>query len=179
MNNESLIQTAFETDSNPVLAENGQARNTKALKTNSHHSQFDFPSGVIIGTLESFSGEGMPQVGFGGNPSAPLPARSVPKLTKEHIGAAVVIALEHSDPRKPIILGVLQTEVAPAEPPVPLEVSVNGKQIMLSAQEEIVLRCGKSSITLTRAGKVLIRGAYLLSRSSGVNRIKGGSVQIN
>ena len=30
-----------------------------------------------------------------------------------------------------------------------------------------------------RAGKVLIRGAYLLSRSSGVNRIKGGSVQIN
>ena len=28
-------------------------------------------------------------------------------------------------------------------------------------------------------GKVLIRGTYLLSRSSGVNRIKGGSVQIN
>ena len=32
---------------------------------------------------------------------------------------------------------------------------------------------------LTRAGKVLIQGAYLLSRSTGVNRIKGGSVQIN
>ena len=35
------------------------------------------------------------------------------------------------------------------------------------------------NIMLTRAGKVLIRGAYLLSRSSGANRIKGGSVQIN
>jgi hypothetical protein len=34
-------------------------------------------------------------------------------------------------------------------------------------------------LTLTHAGKVLIRGAYVLSRSSGVNRIKGGSVQIN
>jgi hypothetical protein len=41
------------------------------------------------------------------------------------------------------------------------------------------LRCGKSSITLTRAGKVLIEGEYISSRSSGVNRIKGGSIQLN
>ena len=56
---------------------------------------------------------------------------------------------------------------------------VDGEKTVVTAQKEIVLRCGKASITLTRAGKVLIRGAYLLSRSSGVNRIKGGSVQIN
>ena len=31
----------------------------------------------------------------------------------------------------------------------------------------------------TKAGKVILGGAYVLSRSSGVNRIKGGSVQIN
>ena len=37
----------------------------------------------------------------------------------------------------------------------------------------------KASITLTSAGKILLRGAYILNRSSGVNRIKGGSVQIN
>jgi hypothetical protein len=42
-----------------------------------------------------------------------------------------------------------------------------------------VFRFGQASITLTRAGKVLIRGAYLLSRSSGVNLITGGSVEIN
>jgi hypothetical protein len=42
-----------------------------------------------------------------------------------------------------------------------------------------VLRCGKASITLTSAGKVLIRGTYVLSRSSGVNKIKGGSIQLN
>ena len=47
------------------------------------------------------------------------------------------------------------------------------------ADEEIVLSCGESSITLTRAGKILIRGKYVLSRSSGVNRIKGGSIQLN
>jgi hypothetical protein len=42
-----------------------------------------------------------------------------------------------------------------------------------------VLRCGQASVTLTKAGKVLIRGTYVSSRSSGVNRIKGGSVQLN
>jgi uncharacterized protein (DUF2345 family) len=56
---------------------------------------------------------------------------------------------------------------------------VDGEQVVIEGKKEIVLKCGKSSITLTRAGKVLIRGAYVLSRSSGVNRIKGGSVQVN
>jgi hypothetical protein len=60
-----------------------------------------------------------------------------------------------------------------------VEATADGKRVTLTADKEIELRCGKASITLTRAGKVLIRGAYLLSRSSGVNRIKGGSVQIN
>ena len=53
------------------------------------------------------------------------------------------------------------------------------RRLTLAAEKEIVLTCGKSSITLTRAGKVLIRGAYISSRSSGAHRIKGGSVQIN
>lgn len=42
-----------------------------------------------------------------------------------------------------------------------------------------MLRCGKASITLTRSGKIILRGTYISSRSSGVIRIKGGSVQIN
>ena len=61
----------------------------------------------------------------------------------------------------------------------PKDVMIDGKRVTFDAREEIVLRCGKASITLTRAGKVLIRGTYLLNRSSGVNRIKGGSVQLN
>jgi len=54
-----------------------------------------------------------------------------------------------------------------------------GERIDLKAENQITLKCGKASITLTNAGKVIIRGTYLLNRSSGVNRIKGGSVQIN
>jgi hypothetical protein len=61
----------------------------------------------------------------------------------------------------------------------PVELRLDKQKFVFTAEQEIVLRCGKASITLTRAGKVLIRGAYILNRSSGVNRIKGGSVQIN
>lgn len=58
-------------------------------------------------------------------------------------------------------------------------VKVDGKRVLLEGHEEVVLKCGDSSITLTKAGKIIIRGKYLLSRSSGVNRILGGSVQVN
>lgn len=70
--------------------------------------------------------------------------------------------------------------VVALERPAPLEtMHVDGKRVVIEGQEEIVLSCGESSITLTKAGKILIRGKYLLSRSSGVNRILGGSVQVN
>jgi hypothetical protein len=56
---------------------------------------------------------------------------------------------------------------------------IDGKRIVLAGEQEIVLACGEASITLTRAGKILIRGAYVSSRSSGVNRIRGASVEVN
>ena len=74
-----------------------------------------------------------------------------------------------------IILGVLAAGATPAA----AEARVDGKKVTLSGEEEVTLKCGKASITLTAAGKVLIKGEYVLSRSSGVNRIKGGAVQIN
>jgi hypothetical protein len=60
-----------------------------------------------------------------------------------------------------------------------VEVNSDGEQFVIRAKARLVLRCGKASITLTRAGKVLIKGAYVSSRASGVNRVKGGSVQLN
>ena len=58
-------------------------------------------------------------------------------------------------------------------------VEADGERLIVSAKEQLVLRCGRSSITLTKAGKVLIQGTYVSNRSSGVVRIKGGSVQLN
>ena len=95
---------------------------------------------------------------------------------------------EGGDPHRPIVMGLIQhlarvqptsSERIRSETQNLIDAEVDGERLVFTAKKEIVLRCGKASITLTRAGKVLIRGAYVLSRSSGVNRIKGGSVQIN
>ena len=59
------------------------------------------------------------------------------------------------------------------------ETLIDGKRIVLEGKEEIVLKCGDASITLTKEGKITLRGKYLLNRSSGVNRILGSSVQVN
>ncbi|WP_157269366.1 DUF6484 domain-containing protein [Azohydromonas aeria] len=111
------------------------------------------------------------------HPEAPARrARTVVDLQAVHIGRSVVLAFEGGDPARPIVMGVLR---GGPELPAPLKVEGDGQRMLVSAQGQLVLRCGKASITLTRAGKVLIEGTYLLTRSTGVNRIQGGSVQLN
>lgn len=51
--------------------------------------------------------------------------------------------------------------------------------LLLEANDEICFKCGESSITLASDGKITIRGKYILNRASGLNRILGGSVNIN
>lgn len=132
----------------------------------------------LIGKIVAFTSG--PLVDFPGNPGPePVLARRAISITATHTGREVILLFEQNNPCKPIIMGVLDTPSEKGQSPEPVAISLDGEQVVLSAKKEIVLRCGKASITLTRAGKVLIRGAYLLSRSSGVNRIKGGSVQIN
>jgi hypothetical protein len=113
--------------------------------------------------------------------TAALRARTVTDLHGAHIGRPVVLMFEGGDPSRPIVMGVIRgadgwllTDV-----PAQVEVDADGERMVVTAKEQLVLRCGKASITLTRAGKVLIQGNYVSSRSTGVNRIKGGSVQLN
>jgi hypothetical protein len=108
-------------------------------------------------------------------------ALSVIDLHAAHIGRRVVVAFERGDPARAIVLGVLTGDGAwPATRQADgLELESDGQRLVVSAKSQLVMRCGKSSITLTRAGKVLIEGCYILSRSSGTNRVKGGSVQLN
>jgi hypothetical protein len=136
-------------------------------------------AGAHIGVLSGVGPVGEPLVECESvAPGRSLPARSTVPVTERDIGREVVLLFEQADVGKPIIMGLLQPTPAPAKAGT-VAVERNGERLTLTADREIVLRCGKASLTLTRAGKVLIRGAYLLSRSSGVNRIKGGSVQIN
>lgn len=140
-------------------------------------------STVATGELVALADEGRtPLVVFPGQPgTAAMRARSVVDLHGAHIGRQVLLAFEASDPTRPIVMGVLRGgEAAPLSVlPPQVDVDVDGHRLVVSAKEQLVLRCGKASITLTKAGKVLIQGSYVSSRSSGVNRIAGGSVQLN
>jgi hypothetical protein len=139
--------------------------------------------GMVIGELVALSQENChPLVLYPGQPdSAAQPARTVVDLHGAHIGKAVTLMFENGDPTRPIVTGVLREGAGwPLEAkPAQVEVDLDGERMIVSANEQLVLRCGKASITLTKAGKVLIEGSYLLSRSTGVNRVKGGSVQLN
>jgi hypothetical protein len=140
-------------------------------------------SGVVTGTLIGFKDEGQtPLVLYPGQPSAgAVGASTIVDLHGMHIGRQVALTFENGDLTRPMILGLVRQSQGW---PLPrqqghVEVDADGERLMVSAQEQLVLRCGKASITLTKAGKVLIQGAYVSNRSSGVIRIKGGSVQIN
>ena len=113
--------------------------------------------------------------------AAALRACTVVDLHAAHIGQQVLLAFVSGDPSRPVVLGVLRGSPAwpLAEQPGQVQVDADGERFFVSAKQQLVLRCGKASITLTEAGKVLIEGAYVLSRSTGVNRIKGGAIQIN
>ncbi|MCB9761678.1 MAG: hypothetical protein H6739_17675 [Alphaproteobacteria bacterium] len=129
--------------------------------------------GVVVGQAVALR-DGEPLVDFEGNPAeAPVPAAGTVRLSSADLGAPVALMFVDGDPRKPIIMGRVYGLGGATSP------SERDERLVLSAEREITLRCGDASITLTRAGKVLIKGAYVSSRSTGVHRIKGGSVQIN
>lgn len=114
------------------------------------------------------------------NNQTELPARTTVPLTPDLVGREVVLAFENGDASLPIIMGVIAPHPLPvAATAEETTACVDGERVVIEGRKEIVLKCGKASITLTKAGKVLIKGAYLSSRSSGVNRIRGGSVHIN
>lgn len=160
-------------------------------KASSHfnHGAFESPTGtneyprhgengVIVGVLTGFQESGLPLVDFEGNKSnGTLVARSTVALSITQIGCELVLAFERGDLSRPIILGCLLTGVQVEREE--LKLKFHKDKLEFSAQREIALNCGNASITLTRAGKILIRGTFLLSHSTGVNRIRGGSVQIN
>lgn len=138
---------------------------------------------IAVGRLVAISGSGaVPLVTYPGQSGmAARACRSVVDLHGAHIGRSVVLVFEDGDAAKPIVMGVLRAE---GDRPPELSsgsatIDADGERMIVSAKEQLVLRCGKASITLTRSGKVTIDGTFVSSRSSGANRIKGGSVQIN
>jgi len=155
------------------------------LKNDNWNSGTQVDSGMMLCDVERIDSTGTPWVRLPEGRVAA--ARTTTAVTVGELSSAAdtgqkaVVALL-CDTQEPIVVGIVATRpgVGKSMPKTePRVAEVDGQRIELNGQDEIILRCGKASITLTKAGKIIIRGAYVSSRSSGVNRIKGGSVQIN
>lgn len=149
--------------------------------------------GVRVGKIVKIEKGGEVWVDYPGNTRGPVAARRTGSIKMEslqdaaHSNKEVLLVFENNDPERPIIIDILYSPIddllaASAVTVVtdkPDDVLMDGKRMVFDAKEEIVLRCGKGSITLKKDGKVVIRGTNLISRSSGNNKIKGGAVHIN
>ncbi|WP_250487071.1 DUF6484 domain-containing protein [Caballeronia sp. GaOx3] len=137
--------------------------------------------GLVAGRVVGLATGGDPLVTFAGQPgSAALIARSTVAVRTMHIGADVALLFERNDVLLPVIVGVIRTaHDLNSTDRAKDDSNADGHRVTIRADEEIVLQCGKCSITLNNTGKIIIRGEYLSSQSNGVNRICGGSVQIN
>ena len=98
----------------------------------------------------------------------------------------VAIAFEGGDRELPLIVGWIhdrlvagKAEMSPTQDATNREAVIDGQRVTFRADNEIVLECGASSIVLTKDGHIVIKGAHVVSRSSGVNKIKGATVNIN
>ncbi len=113
--------------------------------------------------LTGFDADGWPLI------DGALLSKSLVSLNRSLIGSEVLVIPLPGDPSRALIIGVIQ-------PPVPED--DQGKTV-IEADRELVLQCGKSSISLEKGGKVTVRGKQLLSRADGQNRVQGASVQLN
>jgi hypothetical protein len=110
-----------------------------------------------------------------------VPARSTVLFSPQQIGREVLVAFVGGALDRPVVVGLLREPTDAAEPATQarLNAIVDGERIVFTGRKEVVLRCGKASIALSEDGKVIIKGAKLLTTASGLHRIKGGAVQIN
>ena len=155
------------------------------------------PRGQMLGRIVGWSAEGRPLVDYPGNPNGPISARTLLRIDEAAAARAVaskrdvLLAFEEGPTDAPILVGLLDTssndpprhefpsgDASDAATPG-VDVTFDGRRLILDAQDEIILRCGKASVTLRRNGRVVVRGTHVETDSEGMNRIKGGAVKIN
>lgn len=142
---------------------------------------------VVIGNLESTAEAGTCRVSFWYREvhyvRTALVAAALPAVALQQ---PVALGFANADLDSPIVLGMihanlqslLHLQTRPETAPLSKPDAIPASRI-LEAADDIELRCGEASIRLTRAGRVLINGEYVLTCSRGVNRIVGASVEVN
>jgi len=136
--------------------------------------------GVFAGEIVGADESGRPLVRWNEGDAVAAQCVWTPGAPHWHdcIGARVVVGLLDGDDTQPVVLGLLDRPSTPAvTAPPPTEKQL--ETLRIEAGRELVIECGEAKISLRKDGRIEIRGTHLISRSSGPNKIKGGSVFIN
>jgi hypothetical protein len=155
-------------------------------------------AGPVIAALEGVDESGSVFVAIAG--SGVIPARvsshldpaEVRQAAARRAGALVLVDAAH---QRPVLIGLIEERLRPVPVPLPTRLAepergdpkiatdamaiVDGRRVVMTGRDEIVLSCGKASITLKSDGKVVVKGTRVETDAEGVNRIKGASVRIN
>jgi hypothetical protein len=180
------MKAIVDTEESQIAKRHDLGLRKEPLPDTSVHAPYEWlssPTQTVIGELIGLRDDGCTALVLfaGQRGTAAVSARTVVSLYGRHIGNQVMLAFDAGDVSKPVVLGLIRSPNGSALTPEVrhAEVEADGERLIVTAREQLVLRCGSASITLTKEGKVLIEGSFVSTRSTGVNRIRGGSVQIN
>ncbi len=165
------------------------------LSTSCDSSGQHFMAGMqpVTGRVVSINAVGKILVQYKNRPvtEARIMSGSIRKELESNLRSSqqVLMVFEEGDPEKPIIIGLMEEPLyqmvelekssVANEENSPTEAEIDGERMVLEATKEIVLKCGNSSITLTKEGRIVIKGIDIVSRALSVNKVKGSCVELN
>lgn len=117
---------------------------------------------------------------------AELTALALCPVGEGEVGQTCAVQFIDGDAAKPLIMGLLYAPETTAlgallspQEREPLKVRHGEKQVIIEAEQELVLQCGQACIVLRADGVVHIRGLYIDSQARATHRIRAGSVRVN
>jgi hypothetical protein len=141
-------------------------------------------SGVALGRILGIAQDGRISLSVPVIGGEPLWASSLCRISPEQIGQICAVQFIDGDATQPLVIGILLTQADSVAERRATSVTVieddqSPKQLVLEAQERLVLRCGKAFITMTSDGNITMQGVYLYSRAQATHRIRAASLQAN
>lgn len=151
------------------------------------------PGELLLGQVVDIGADGRPRVAWDEvTQNQPRVALSTQPVSGADRGRRVALAFAANGGGEPVILGFIhspldqvlsltldddQTRVV--ESPAAPVIQYTEKGVEIHAQQSLTLVCGKSRLTLTEDGRVLVRAENIVSRARASHQIKGGSVHLN
>ena len=159
----------------PAVVGPGRQPSMRTRRRRTEPPRYDLETAEVIAVAED--GTAVVRVHEGDDVRVMKP-RSLVELRTGDVGRRAIVQYERGDPARPVLLGLLRDSDPAVLGPTGARMAVPGR-VVIEARDEVVLRCGGASIALGPRGKVAIKGDHVVSRSTGVNRVNGASVQIN